>query len=179
MQYTNDNTTKYLVRFRNSQKVNEACNVILITKGLQEHGMKILLPFHNNGFDSLQEDDMKVAEKAGEEILCEILYLENSDKARFFDLKKRVENYYVLNKAEYPRTVNAVQRLLLNYQHNYNSKRNSQSNGIRNQLMFAQQGKTGDEKDNKKYNEQRPSRKLDNISCNDCGEKIHYIGNSE
>ena len=33
-------------------------------------------------------------------MLCAILYLENSDKARFPDLKKRVENDYVLNKAE-------------------------------------------------------------------------------
>ena len=38
-------------------------------------------------------------------MLCAIIYLENSDKARFSDLKKRVENDYVLNKAEYPSTV--------------------------------------------------------------------------
>ena len=45
-------------------------------------------------------DDKKWAEKAGEEILCAILYLDISDKSRFDDLKKRVENDYVLNKAE-------------------------------------------------------------------------------
>ena len=78
-------------------------------------------------------------------MLCGILYLENSDKARFADLKKRIENDYVLNKAEYPKTVTAVQSLLLNYQPNYNSHRNSQSNGVRNQIMFAQCGKTGDD----------------------------------
>ena len=54
MQYANENTTNYLVRFRNSQKVNEACNVSLITKGVQEHGMKILFQFHNTVFDYLQ-----------------------------------------------------------------------------------------------------------------------------
>ena len=32
-------------------------------------------------------------------MLYAILYLENSDKARFSDLKNCVENYYVLNKA--------------------------------------------------------------------------------
>ena len=64
---------------------------------------------------------------------------------QFSDLKKRIENDYVLNKAEYPRTVTAVQSLLLNYQPNYNSHRNSQTNGISNQLMFAQHGKTGDD----------------------------------
>ena len=42
MQYTNDNTTDYLVRLRNSQKFNEACNGRLITKGVQEHGMNTL-----------------------------------------------------------------------------------------------------------------------------------------
>ena len=55
-------------------------------------------------------------------MLCAIIYLENSDKARFAELKKRVKNDYVLNKAEYPRTVTAVQSLLLNYQPNYNSQ---------------------------------------------------------
>ena len=69
--------------------------------------MKIHLPFHNTGFDSIQEDKKKEAEKAGEEMLCAILYLENSDKARFADLKKRIENDYVLNKVECPRTVTA------------------------------------------------------------------------
>ena len=77
-------------------------------------------------------------------MLYAILYIENSDKARFSYLKKRVENDYVLNKAEYPRTVTAVQSLLLNYQPNYNSNRNSQSNEVSNQLMFAQHSKTGD-----------------------------------
>ena len=61
MQYDNDNTTDYLVRFRNAHKVNEACNGILITKGIQEHSMKIISPFQNTGFDSLQEDDKKMA----------------------------------------------------------------------------------------------------------------------
>ena len=56
MHYANNNTTDYLVRFRNAQKVNEACDGSLITKGVQEHGMKILFPLHNTGFDSPQED---------------------------------------------------------------------------------------------------------------------------
>ena len=41
----------------------------------------------------------KEVNTAGEEMLCAILYLENSDEARFYDLNKRVENDYVLNKA--------------------------------------------------------------------------------
>ena len=65
-------------------------------------------------------------------MLCAILYLENLDKARFADLKNRIENDYVMNMAEYPRTVTAVQSLLLNYQPNYNSYINSQSNGVSN-----------------------------------------------
>ena len=83
-------------------------------------------------------------------MLCAILNLENSDKARFSDLKKRIENYHVLRKAEYPRTVTAVHSLLLNYQPKYNSHRNSQSNGVSNQLMFAQRGKTGEDDGNGK-----------------------------
>ena len=51
----------YLVRFLNAQKFNEACDGSLITKGVQEHGTKIRFPLHNNGFDSLQEDDNKEA----------------------------------------------------------------------------------------------------------------------
>ena len=70
--------------------------------------MKIIFPLHTAGFDLLQENDNKESEMAGEEILCAILYLENSDKSRFADLEKPVETDYVLNKAEYPRTENAV-----------------------------------------------------------------------
>ena len=104
----------------------------------------MLFPFHNNGFDYLQEDKKKEAENAGEEILCAILYLENSYKYRFADLQKRVENDYVLNMAEYPSMVTALQSLLLNYQPNYSSNINSQLNGVRNQLIFAQRGRNGE-----------------------------------
>ena len=105
--------------------------------------------------------------------------MENSDKARFDDLKNRIENDYVLNKAEYPRMVTAVQSLLLNCQPNYNSHRNSQSNRVSNQLMFAQRGETGDGEGNGKDTEQRPRRNLDYITCNYCGYKCHYYENSE
>ena len=179
MQYANENTTDYLVRFRNAQKANEACDGIMITKGVQEHGTKILFPWHNTVFDYIQEDENKETEKAGEEIICAILYLEKPEKSRFADLKNRIENDYVLNKAEYPRTVTAVQSLLLNYQPNYNSHRNSQSNGVSNQLMFAQRGKTGDNEGDRKEKEQRPRRNLDHITCNDCGEKGHCAGNND
>ena len=86
-------------------------------------------------------------------MLCSILYLENSDNARFADLNKRVENDYVLNKKEYPRTVTTVQSLLLKYQTNYNSNRDSQSNRVSNQLMFAQHGIIGDDKGDRKEKE--------------------------
>ena len=66
MQYANENTTKYLFRFRNDQKVNEACNGSLITKVVQEHGMKVFLPLHYTIFYSLQEDEKRESEKSGE-----------------------------------------------------------------------------------------------------------------
>ena len=77
-------------------------------------------------FYMLSDNDNKEAETAGEEMIWSILYLENSDKARFSDLNKRVENDYVLNKSEYPRTITAVQSLLLKYKPNYNSNRKYQ-----------------------------------------------------
>ena len=141
--------------------------------------MNIRFLLHNTVFDSLQEDEKKETEKAGQEILYAILYLENSDKASFDNLKERIENDYVLNKAEYPRTVTAVQSLLLNYQPNYNSHRNYQCSGVSNQLMFAQRGKTGDGEGDGKDKEQRPRRNLDHITRNDCGEKVHYSGNND
>ena len=112
-------------------------------------------------------------------MLCTILYLENSDKYRFSNHKKIVENYYVLNQAEYPRTATAVQSLLLNYQPNYNSNGNSQSNGVSNQLIFEKHGKTGYNEGNGKQEEYRPRRNMDHITCNDCGEKGRYTGNSD
>ena len=61
-----------------------------MTKGFQEYRIKTLFPLHTNGFDSLQDEKNKEAEIEGEEMLCAILYLENSYKARFADLKKRI-----------------------------------------------------------------------------------------
>ena len=168
-----------MVRFRNANKFNESCNGSLITKGAEEHGIKILFPLQNTGFDYLQEDEKKEVEKSGEEMLCMILYLENSEKDMFDKLKKHIENDYVLNKAEYPRTVTVVHSLLLNYQPNYNSYRNSQSNGVINQIMFAQHGKSGDDEGNRKEKEQISRRNLDHITCNYCGEKVHYAGNND
>ena len=94
------NTTDYLVRFHNTHKVNKAFNGITITRGVQEHGMKILYLLYVTGFDALQDNGNKEAEIAGEEMLYTILYLKNSDKARFDYLNKRVENKYVFNKLE-------------------------------------------------------------------------------
>ena len=71
--YTNDNTSDYLRRFRNDQKVNESCDGSLITKGVQEHGIKIRSPLNNSGFDSLQEDEKNEEEKAREEMICYLL----------------------------------------------------------------------------------------------------------
>ena len=73
MQNTNDNTTYYLVRFRNTQKENKACNGIQITRGVQEHGMKILDPLHANGFEALWDNEKKYAEISGEEMICTVL----------------------------------------------------------------------------------------------------------
>ena len=92
-----------------------------------------------------------------------IIYLENSYKPSFYDLKRRVDNGYILNKAEYPRNGTAVQSLILNYQSNYNSNRQYQSQGVSNQLMFSQRGKTGDEDDETKYNKQKNQRYIDLI----------------
>ena len=83
--------------------------------------MKICYLLYVTGFDTMSENDKKESETSGKEMMCTILYLENSDKARFGDLRKHIENGYLSNKEEYPRTINAVQSLLLNYQPNHNS----------------------------------------------------------
>ena len=101
------------------------------------------------------------------------------DKYRFADLKKRFENNYVSNKAEYPTTVTVVQILLLNYQPNYCSNTKSQSNGIINQLMFANRGKTGDDEGESEYMKQKPQINLDHITCNDFVENGNYVRNNE
>ena len=105
-----------------------------------------------------------------------ILYLESLYKARFGDLRKRVENEYVLNKEEYPSTVISVQSLLLNSQHKYNNNRKYQSQGVSNQLMFTQHGKTGDDEGEKKREKNLIS--LDHITFNDCGGKVQNEVNS-
>ena len=144
MYHVNYNMTEYLLRFHNTQKVKKSCNGSLIPRGLQEHGMKIIYPLHVPGFYTLTNNGKKEAEIAREELLCTIFYLENSDKSRFSDLKKHVDNDYILNKAEYPRTYTVKQGLLFNYQPNYNFNRQSQYQVFINQLMFVQRGKTGD-----------------------------------
>ena len=60
-------------------------------------------------------------------------------------MKKCIENNYVLNKTSYPKTVTVVHSLILKYLPNYNSNRQSQYQGVINQLMFIKRGKTGDD----------------------------------
>ena len=59
IQYVNDNTNDYLFRFLNAQKVNEVCNVTLITRGIQERQTKIIFPYQTTGFYFLQENYKK------------------------------------------------------------------------------------------------------------------------
>ena len=47
----------------------------------------------------IPDNENRDTETSGGDMLCAILYLENSDTARFADLKKCVKNDYVLNKA--------------------------------------------------------------------------------
>ena len=53
--------------------------------------MKILYPLYVPGFVMLPDDENKEAETSGKEMLFAILYLNNSDKYRFPELKKRVK----------------------------------------------------------------------------------------
>ena len=43
--------------------------------------------------------------------------------------------------------------------------------------MFAQHGKTGYNEGDGKEKDKIPRRNLDQIICNDCGDKVHYAGN--
>ena len=71
-------------------------------------------------------------------------------------MKKRTDNDWILNKAEYLRNFTTVHSLLLNYQYNYNSNRPYQFQGVSNQLMFAQSGETGDNDGEKKMTNNLP-----------------------
>ena len=102
-------------------------------------------------------------------MICTILYLEKSDKTRFADLKNFSDNNYVLNKAEYPRTVTALHSLILNDQTTYNYNSEYQYKGVINQRMFSQCGKNGDDEGETKDDKQYPQRNLDHIICNNCG----------
>ena len=77
---------------RDAQKVSEGCNGSLISRGVHEHGMHITYPVHVTGFDPLSENDKKEAETEGEDTIFAILYLKNSNRSRFYDLKKYVDN---------------------------------------------------------------------------------------
>ena len=99
IKYVNENTTDYLIRFRNSQKANKACNENLVTRIFQEHGMEIIYPLHVTGFDAISDNEKKEADTEVEEIIYAVLYLENSYKAMFDDLKKRGNKNYVLSNA--------------------------------------------------------------------------------
>ena len=64
MNYTNENKTNYLFIFKNAHEVNEACNGSIISRRVQEHGMKILYPLHVTGFDTLLDGDKKETDTA-------------------------------------------------------------------------------------------------------------------
>ena len=56
-------------------------------------------PIYTTGFDALPDDEKKEAEMTGGEMIFAILYLENFNKAIFYDLKKHVKNDNVPNKS--------------------------------------------------------------------------------
>ena len=43
--------------------------------------------------------------------------------------------------------------------------------------MFAQREKTGDGEGETKDKKHKPQINIDHISCNNCGENLHYTGN--
>ena len=54
--------------------------------------MNIIYPFHVTCFYMLSYNYKNEVDAVVEDMLCTTLYLENSDKARFDDLKKYVKN---------------------------------------------------------------------------------------
>ena len=68
-------------------------------------------------------------------------------------------------------TATAEKSLILNFQPNYNSNRQHQSNGVRNKLILAQSEKTGEDEGKTKDEKRKPQRNLDHITCNEFGEK--------
>ena len=177
MHHSNGNTTNYLVRFSNELKVNKEFNGSLITIGFQEHGMNMVYPIYVTSFYALQDNIKKQAEIAGEKMLSTIFYLENIDKIRFSDIKKRVGNDYILKQYDYPRIVTELQIPLLDYQHNYNSNIKSQSQGVVNQLMLAQCRNLEIMMVKQNTINKTPQINIDHITFNDFGEKVHYAVN--
>ena len=55
----------------------------------------------------------------------------------------------------------------------------SQSQGVSNQLVFSQRGKTGDDEGETKEDKRNPQRNLEHITWNDCGDKGPYVVNGE
>ena len=60
--------------------------------------MNIQHQLNYNDFYKLLDDEKKEAETTGEDMLCAIIYLKKSDKARLSDINKHVANDYDLNK---------------------------------------------------------------------------------
>ena len=76
--------------------------------------MGIIYPLYLTGFLTHYRT-MTIRSRIYQEKKCSAQsYIFKTEIPRFSDLKKRVENDYVLNKAEYPRTVTAVQSLIKN-----------------------------------------------------------------
>ena len=61
--HADKNMTNFLVRFRNTQKVKNWCNGSLISKLVQNYGVKVKYPLHTTGFDTLADDENKKAKK--------------------------------------------------------------------------------------------------------------------
>ena len=57
--------------------------------------MKIIYPLHVTGFDTLPDDENNEAETAGEDMMCSIIYLDNSYKARFMTSRSTPKNNYI------------------------------------------------------------------------------------
>ena len=66
----------------------------------------------DGGYNIFPEGNKIIATNLVEEITTATIYLNNSNDETYFEVKKRVEHYYIISKDEYSKTVVKVKILL-------------------------------------------------------------------
>ena len=145
--------TEWLEQFRSLVRAADACGASITLPGVTKYVKDVHYP--NTDFANLKQIEQTTVKDAERAVALTTLYLENADSTRYGQLKKKLENNFLMKQRNYPQTVAEAQTLLNGFRAETNKTHPHQGSG----LAFAQGGAEGSD--------------YSKMTCWKCGKKGH------